>query len=41
MAVATAPGVDQVTPIFVISVAAELAGMDAETLRGYYRLGLV
>ena len=37
----TPPGADQDTPIFVISVAAELAGMHAQTLRGYDRLGLV
>ena len=41
MTVPTPPGVDQDTPIFVISVAAELAGMHAQTLRGYDRLGLV
>jgi MerR family transcriptional regulator/heat shock protein HspR len=29
------------TPLFVISVAAELAGMHAQTLRQYDRLGLV
>ncbi len=29
------------TPVFVISVAAELAGMHAQTLRSYDRLGLV
>ena len=29
------------TPVFVISVAAELAGMHAQTLRQYDRLGLV
>ena len=28
-------------PVFVISVAAELAGMHAQTLRTYDRLGLV
>ena len=28
-------------PVFVISVAAELAGMHAQTLRQYDRLGLV
>ncbi|MDQ4092069.1 MAG: helix-turn-helix transcriptional regulator [Actinomycetota bacterium] len=37
----TPPGADQDTPIFVISVAAELAGMHAQTLRGYDRMGLV
>ncbi|MDQ2709568.1 MAG: helix-turn-helix transcriptional regulator [Actinomycetota bacterium] len=35
------PGTDQDSPIFVISVAAELAGLHAQTLRGYDRLGLV
>ncbi|MEO7071141.1 MAG: helix-turn-helix transcriptional regulator [Nostocoides sp.] len=34
-------GVDDSTPVFVISVAAELAGMHAQTLRQYDRLGLV
>jgi MerR family transcriptional regulator/heat shock protein HspR len=34
-------GVDEHTPVFVISVAAELAGMHAQTLRQYDRLGLV
>ena len=29
------------TPVFVISVAARLSGMHAQTLRGYDRLGLV
>jgi MerR family transcriptional regulator/heat shock protein HspR len=37
----TPPGANQDTPIFVISVAAELAGMHAQTLRGYDRMGLV
>ena len=32
---------DDVTPVFVISVAAQLAGMHAQTLRQYDRLGLV
>ena len=32
---------DDDTPLFVISVAAELAGMHAQTLRQYDRLGLV
>jgi MerR family transcriptional regulator, heat shock protein HspR len=32
---------DADTPAFVISVAAELAGMHAQTLRSYDRLGLV
>ncbi|HEY4003951.1 MAG TPA: helix-turn-helix transcriptional regulator [Pseudonocardia sp.] len=35
------PGTDVDSPIFVISVAAELAGLHAQTLRGYDRLGLV
>lgn len=34
-------GVDPDTPVFVISIAAELAGMHAQTLRQYDRLGLV
>lgn len=33
--------VDHETPVYVISVAAELAGMHAQTLRQYDRLGLV
>lgn len=32
---------DETTPVYVISVAAELAGMHAQTLRQYDRLGLV
>lgn len=32
---------DEHTPVYVISVAAELAGMHAQTLRQYDRLGLV
>jgi MerR family transcriptional regulator/heat shock protein HspR len=32
---------DDKTPVFVISVAAQLAGMHAQTLRQYDRLGLV
>ena len=32
---------DDDTPVFVISVAAQLAGMHAQTLRQYDRLGLV
>lgn len=32
---------DEHTPVFVISVAAELAGMHAQTLRQYDRLGIV
>ena len=35
------PGTDMDSPIFVISVAAELAGLHAQTLRSYDRLGLV
>jgi MerR family transcriptional regulator, heat shock protein HspR len=35
------PGPDQDTPVFVISVAAQLAGLHAQTLRSYDRLGLV
>ncbi len=33
--------IDDDTPVFVISVAAELAGMHPQTLRQYDRLGLV
>ena len=32
---------DEHTPLFVISVAAELAGMHPQTLRQYDRMGLV
>jgi MerR family transcriptional regulator, heat shock protein HspR len=35
------PGATQDSPVFVISVAAELAGLHAQTLRSYDRLGLV
>jgi MerR family transcriptional regulator, heat shock protein HspR len=35
------PGANQDSPVFVISVAAELAGLHAQTLRSYDRLGLV
>jgi MerR family transcriptional regulator, heat shock protein HspR len=35
------PSVAEDAPVFVISVAAELAGMHAQTLRQYDRLGLV
>jgi MerR family transcriptional regulator/heat shock protein HspR len=35
------PSVADDAPVFVISVAAELAGMHAQTLRQYDRLGLV
>lgn len=34
-------GVDPDTPVFVISVAAQLAGLHAQTLRAYDRMGLV
>lgn len=34
-------GPEDQTPVFVISVAAQLAGMHAQTLRQYDRLGLV
>jgi MerR family transcriptional regulator/heat shock protein HspR len=37
----TPPGADHDTPVFVISVAAQLAGLHAQTLRSYDRLGLV
>ncbi|MDQ1615307.1 MAG: MerR family transcriptional regulator, heat shock protein HspR [Actinomycetota bacterium] len=33
--------IDETTPVYVISVAAELVGMHAQTLRQYDRLGLV
>jgi MerR family transcriptional regulator/heat shock protein HspR len=35
------PGLDPAAAVFVISVAAELAGMHPQTLRQYDRLGLV
>jgi MerR family transcriptional regulator, heat shock protein HspR len=35
------PGVNDDTPVFVISVAATLAGMHPQTLRQYDRIGLV
>lgn len=35
------PGMDDRTPMFVISVAARLTGLHAQTLRTYDRLGLV
>lgn len=41
MIVPTPPGADEDTPVFVISVAAQLAGLHAQTLRSYDRLGLV
>ncbi|MDV6011125.1 heat shock protein transcriptional repressor HspR [Haloechinothrix sp. LS1_15] len=34
-------GADEHTPVFVISVAAELSGLHAQTLRSYDRMGLV
>lgn len=37
----TGPGFERDAPLFVISVAAELAGMHAQTLRSYDREGLV
>ena len=33
--------IDETTPVYVISVAAELTGLHAQTLRQYDRLGLV
>ncbi len=41
MSVGFPPGATEDTPVFVISVAAELAGLHAQTLRSYDRLGLV
>src|SRR3712207_9500582 len=41
MTIPMPPGADDETPVFVISVAAQLAGMHAQTLRSYDRLGLV
>ena len=35
------PGAAEDTPVFVISVAAQLSGLHAQTLRGYDRMGLV
>lgn len=40
-AVSFPPGATEDTPMFVISVAAELSGLHAQTLRTYDRLGLV
>ena len=37
----TGPGFEMDAPLFVISVAAQLAGMHAQTLRSYDREGLV
>ncbi|RJQ68049.1 MerR family transcriptional regulator [Pseudonocardiaceae bacterium YIM PH 21723] len=39
--IAFPPGADENTPMFVISVAAQLSGMHAQTLRTYDRQGLV
>lgn len=41
MDMAFPPGTDENTPMFVISVAASLSGLHAQTLRSYDRLGLV
>jgi MerR family transcriptional regulator/heat shock protein HspR len=41
MTIPMPPGANDDTPVFVISVAAQLAGMHAQTLRSYDRLGLV
>jgi MerR family transcriptional regulator/heat shock protein HspR len=41
MDVAFPPGAGEDTPVFVISVAAQLSGLHAQTLRGYDRMGLV
>lgn len=41
MIVPQVPGADDETPVFVISVAAQLAGLHAQTLRSYDRMGLV
>lgn len=41
MSLSTVHDFDDDTPVFVISVAAQLAGMHAQTLRQYDRLGLV
>jgi MerR family transcriptional regulator/heat shock protein HspR len=41
MIIPTPPGANEDTPVFVISVAAQLAGLHAQTLRSYDRLGLV
>jgi MerR family transcriptional regulator, heat shock protein HspR len=35
------PGTDADSPVFVISVAAQLSGLHAQTLRSYDRIGLV
>lgn len=41
VAVGFPPGATEDTPVFVISVAAELSGLHAQTLRTYDRYGLV
>lgn len=41
MGFAFPPGSNEDTPMFVISVAAQLSGLHAQTLRSYDRLGLV
>lgn len=41
MRVGFPPGANEDSPVFVISVAAELSGLHAQTLRSYDRLGLV
>lgn len=41
MIVPTPPGATEDTPVFVISVAAQLSGLHAQTLRSYDRMGLV
>jgi len=41
MTVPQPPGGAEDTPVFVISVAAQLAGLHAQTLRSYDRMGLV
>jgi MerR family transcriptional regulator, heat shock protein HspR len=41
MIVPTPPGATEDSPVFVISVAAQLSGLHAQTLRTYDRMGLV
>ncbi|MGH3913041.1 MAG: heat shock protein transcriptional repressor HspR [Pseudonocardiaceae bacterium] len=41
MIIPTPQGANEDTPVFVISVAAQLSGLHAQTLRSYDRLGLV
>jgi MerR family transcriptional regulator, heat shock protein HspR len=41
MSVGFPPGTTEDTPMFVISVAAQLSGLHAQTLRSYDRMGLV